>query len=66
MTVVEPAVAIERACARDNLAAEAVQARLNAQLSNAERCARADQVIDNSADQANLVAQVRGLWAQLA
>lgn len=66
VTVVEPAVAIERACARDNLAAEAVQARLNAQLSNAERCARADQVIDNSADEANLVAQVRGLWAQLA
>ncbi|NCF44664.1 MAG: dephospho-CoA kinase, partial [Proteobacteria bacterium] len=65
VTVVAPAVAIERACARDNLTAEAVQARLDAQLSNAQRCARADRVIDNSADEATLVAQVHSLWAQL-
>ena len=66
VTVVEPPIAIERACARDNLAAAAVQARLDAQLSNAERRGHAHRVIDNSADQAHLLAQVDSLWAMLA
>ena len=59
---VEPSVAIERACARDNLDPAAVQARLDAQLSNDERCAHADQVIDNSADEAHLLQQVETLY----
>ena len=63
VTVVKPAVAIERACARDNLSADAVQARLDAQLSNDERRRYADHVIDNSSDQAHLLAQVESLWA---
>ena len=66
VTVVEPTVAIARACARDNLDAAAVKARLNAQLSNAERRSHAHRVIDNSADQAHLLAQVESLWAKLA
>lgn len=65
VTVVEPATAIERACARDNLDAAAVQARIDAQLSNHERRACADQVIDNSTDQAGLLAQVDLLWAKI-
>lgn len=65
VTVVEPSVAIERACARDNLDPAAVQARLDAQLSNDERCAHADQVIDNSADEAHLLQQVDTLWQSL-
>ena len=66
VTVVEPAVAIERACTRDNLSADAVQARLDAQLSNDERRSYADHVIDNSSDQAHLFAQVESLWAHAA
>lgn len=66
VTVVEPAVAIERACARDNLSADAVQTRLDAQLSNDERKSYADHVIDNSSDQAHLLAQVESLWATVA
>ena len=66
VTVVKPAVAIERACARDNLSADAVKTRLDAQLSNDERGRYADHVIDNSSDQAHLLAQVESLWAHVS
>ncbi len=66
VTVVKPAVAIKRACARDNLSADAVRARLDAQLSNDERRSYADHVIDNSSDEAHLLAQVASLWAQVS
>ena len=66
VTVVKPAVAIERACARDNLSEDAVRTRLDAQLSNDERRSYADHVIDNSSDQAHLFAQVVSLWAHAA
>ena len=63
VTVVKPAVAIERACARDNLSEDAVRTRLDAQLSNDERGSYAAHVIDNSSDEAHLLAQVESLWA---
>ena len=66
VTVVKPAVAIERACARDNLSEDAVRTRLDAQLSNDERRSYADHVIDNSSDEAHLLAQVASLWAQVS
>ena len=66
VTVVKPAVAITRACARDNLSADAVRARLDAQLSNDERRNYADHVIDNSSDEAHLLAQVESLWAHVS
>ena len=66
VTVVEPDVAIRRSCARDSLEPAAVQARLDAQLSNAERCAHADQVIDNSTDEAHLLSQVAALWDSIS
>ena len=66
VTVVKPAVAIERACARDNLSEDAVRTRLDAQLSNDERGSYADHVIDNSSDEAHLLAQVASLWAQVS
>ena len=65
VTVVEPEVAIARACARDGLEPAAVQARLDAQLGNDERRAHADQVIDNSSDEAHLLQQVETLWQGL-
>jgi len=66
VTVVKPAVAIERACARDNLSEDAVRTRLDAQLSNDERRSYADHVIDNSSDEAHLLAQVESLWAHVS
>ena len=65
VTTVDPAVAIERASARDGVDAEAVQARVDAQISNSERTAEATVVIDNSADEAKLVQQLETHWHQL-
>ena len=65
VTTVDPTVAIERARARDGVDAEAVQARIDAQTSNAERTAEATVVIDNSADEAQLVQQLETHWHQL-
>ena len=48
VVTVEPEVAIKRTIERDGLDRDAVQKRLDAQLSNAERIAQADVVIDNS------------------
>jgi len=42
-----------------------VQARIDAQLSNAERTAEAAVVIDNSADEPQLLAQLENHWKNL-
>ena len=65
VTVVEPSVAIERASARDGVDAAAVQARIDAQLSNDARIAKANEVIHNSGDQDHLVEQIQPLWAAI-
>ena len=62
---VEPEIAVARATARDGLAVAAVQARIDAQLSNAERTAHASTVLDNSASEAELVAQLDVDWQRL-
>ena len=64
-TVVEREVAIERASARDGVEAAAVQARIDAQMSNDERCAAADRVIDNSGTPEQLEEQLQTLWTEL-
>ena len=66
VTVVDREVAIERATARDGLDREAIEARIDAQLSNDERTSAAQQVIDNSSDEANLTAQLAALWTNVA
>ena len=66
VTVVEPSVAIERASARDGVDAAAIQARIDAQLSNDERIAKAHDVIHNSGDQDHLIEQLRQLWAGIS
>jgi|TARA_B100000767_G_scaffold272925_1_gene301720 dephospho-CoA kinase len=66
VTVVEPGIAIERASARDGVDATAVQARIDAQLSNEERIAKAHEVIHNSRDQDHLIEQIRPLWAAIS
>ena len=65
VTTVDPSTAIERASARDGVDADAVQARIDAQLSNAERTAEAAVVIDNSADEPQLLAQLENHWKNL-
>ena len=65
VTTVDRSTAIERASARDGVDADAVQARIDAQLSNAERTAEAAVVIDNSADEPQLLAQLENHWKNL-
>ena len=48
VVIVPPDMAVERAVDRDGLDAEAVRKRIASQLTNDERSARADVVIDNS------------------
>ncbi len=66
VTVVDRATAVARAVARSGLAPEQVEARIDAQLSNAERKAQAQVVIENVGDEASLAAQVAALWSELA
>lgn len=65
VNVVDREVAIERAMARDSAARSAVEGRLDAQLSNAERIALADVVIDNNGTAEALLAQVRRHWQRV-
>lgn len=65
VVTVEPAVAVERASARDGVDAAAVQARIDAQLSNDERVAKADTVIDNSDSETALLGALDREWQRL-
>lgn len=65
VVVVDPEVAVERAVARGGLDADAVRARIAAQLSNAERKARADRVIDNSGRAEELEQKVEEAWQRV-
>ncbi len=65
VVTVEPRVAIARATARDGVDEAAVQARIDAQLANAERIALADVVIDNGGSEAALLANLDAEWDRL-
>ena len=58
VVVVDKETAISRAVARDGLPREAVESRMNAQLTNEERTKHADVVLDNSFDKAHLLTQI--------
>ena len=65
VTIVDPAIAIERASKRDNIEPSAVQARIDAQVSNKERASHADVLIDNSGSEQDL-SEAFGLeWEKL-
>ena len=66
VTAVDRAVAIERATARDNLSAEAVAERIDAQLSNDERISAAHHVIWNNADPAAFNENLQAAWAKIS
>ena len=65
VVIVDRATAIARAVARGGLTPEAVEARIDAQLSNNARSLRADVVIDNNGDEAALLAQLDAHWRRL-
>jgi dephospho-CoA kinase len=58
------ALAIERLIARNALTREEAQARLAAQMNNAERARRARHVIRNDGSLDALAEQVQRLWEQ--
>lgn len=55
---------VARVVARDGVTAEAVRARLEAQLPRAERRRRASAVIDTGGTEAETIAQVRRIWEE--
>ena len=63
--IVDREVAIKRSMARDGLSREAVENRLQAQLSNEERIAKADIVMENNLDQQVLIDQLKAQWQRL-
>ncbi len=62
VVVAEPETALARLMARDGLGRAEATARLNAQMSNPARMARAGQVIHNDGSLEELRAQVKKLW----
>ncbi len=63
--IVDREVAIARAMARDASDRAGIERRLDAQLSNAERIARADVVVDNNGTPDQLLAQLRRHWGRV-
>lgn len=65
VVVVEPEQAIQRLAARNGLDEAAARARIDSQLSNAERTARADVVIENNGTLDELQARIQDAWNAL-
>jgi dephospho-CoA kinase len=66
VVVVDPETAIDRVVASRGLSRDDVARRIDAQMSNEARRARADVVIDNGGDFEALRASVEAAWAELA
>ena len=66
VVVASPHVARERLMARNNLSAEDADARINSQLSNDERLAQADVVIDTDCALVEVRGRVESAWSALA
>ncbi|MEX2081377.1 MAG: dephospho-CoA kinase [Dehalococcoidia bacterium] len=65
VTVVDPELAIQRLASRNGLDPAAARARIESQLSNAERVAKADHVIVNNGSLDDLERAVQSAWDQL-
>ena len=65
VVVVEPDLAVQRLATRNGLDEAAARARIDSQLSNAERTARADIVITNNGTLDELQANIQQAWDQL-
>jgi len=62
---IDPEVQLQRLIARDGLSMQAARQRIEVQMPQQEKLARADYVIDNSGTVAAAVQQVEKLWRQL-
>lgn len=65
VTVVDPDIAVARLRDRNNLDEAAARARISSQLSNEERIARADIVIENNGTLDELQKRVQQAWEEL-
>ena len=65
VVVVEPDLAVERLAARNGLDPEAARARIDSQLSNAERVSRAGVVIENNSSLEALSSRIEEAWSEL-
>lgn len=65
VVVVEPDLAVERLASRNGLDPEAARARIDSQLSNAERVSRADVVIENNSSLEALDRRIEEAWSEL-
>jgi dephospho-CoA kinase len=63
--VVEPDIAVQRLAERNGLDPEAARARIDSQLSNAERTSRADVVIENNSSLESLQQRIEEEWNAL-
>jgi dephospho-CoA kinase len=65
VVVVEPDIAVQRLATRNGLDEDAARARIASQLSNAERTAKSDIIIENNGSLEELHASIRGAWDAL-
>lgn len=65
VVVVEPDLAVQRLATRNGLDEAAARARISSQLSNAERIAKANVVIENNSDMAALEEGIQVAWEKL-
>ena len=65
VVTVEPDQAVQRLATRNGLDETAARARIDSQLSNAERTARANVVIENNHDLAALQGAIEAAWHKL-
>ncbi|MCZ6888696.1 MAG: dephospho-CoA kinase [Gammaproteobacteria bacterium] len=65
VVIVARDIAVARAMSRDGAVEAAVQARIDSQLSNEERTARADVVIDNEGSEQDLYQRVDTQWQRV-
>lgn len=65
VVVVEPDLAVERLASRNGLDPEAARARIDSQLSNAERVSRAGVVIENNSSFEALESRIGEAWSEL-
>ena len=66
VVIVDPNTAVERAISRDGVEEEAIRKRIASQLTNEERRAKADIIIDNSSDEAALLTQLKTQWDRIS
>lgn len=65
VVVVEPGLAVQRLATRNGLDEAAARARIDSQLSNAERTARADVVVENNGTLDELKSAIQAAWNEL-